>query len=281
MESDRHKAIKLQIADFFTNRGWDVELEAPGDGWRADVLIRKGDRAAAFEVELSRPSAKEILKRKAKYDDAGIPSMWITGSSPRSENSRPDLPYFALAKETPEEGEFVKLNDGWISLNTLLEATEEKRLVWSPATIDQENAGTIISFGFECWSCEKPFTAIRGMEKPHGVCGSLASSRYEMDDAAFREAVSKLLVEGHFTEEHGPLAIMRHGRSRFRPDGYFANHCPHCRKLQENWPLDSQLRHVLFEGDRLSQVRKVWAPTELDDFGFGDYDHNHWCVRPR
>jgi len=59
--------------------GWDAEPEAPGPGWRADVLaVSPEGRRVVFKVQLSTQSNEETARRQQTLESSGCEVVWIT-----------------------------------------------------------------------------------------------------------------------------------------------------------------------------------------------------------
>lgn len=77
-ESEVHKALKHLCAQWIREHGYEAELEAVGDGWRADVLATGADGARiAFEIQVSAQTEDEARARTERYARDGIACAWI------------------------------------------------------------------------------------------------------------------------------------------------------------------------------------------------------------
>jgi hypothetical protein len=78
-ESRDHQRLKLLIVDTARSLGWSAQPEAPGEGWRADVLATSPEgRRVVFEVQLSGQSIEETKRRTQNLTASGCEVVWIT-----------------------------------------------------------------------------------------------------------------------------------------------------------------------------------------------------------
>lgn len=90
-ESPEHLECKRIIYQTAKEHGYLSEMEAVGDGWRADVLVKAGERRFAFEIQLSEQSLKETLTRSLNFLKGGVVPIWLMGKKNVSQ----------LTQETP------------------------------------------------------------------------------------------------------------------------------------------------------------------------------------
>jgi len=78
-ETVAHHQLKTLIAEVARSAGWDVEVEAVGPDWRADVLTvsPEGDEKIAWEVQRSPIAAGIAEERMLRHDKAGVTTIWI------------------------------------------------------------------------------------------------------------------------------------------------------------------------------------------------------------
>jgi hypothetical protein len=91
-ESLEHLRTKALIADAVRLLdGWSAEIEAPGDGWRADVLAigphpdELGVRRIAFEPQFSYIHPDAARERTERHRSSGVETVWLP-TSPRVEH---------------------------------------------------------------------------------------------------------------------------------------------------------------------------------------------------
>lgn len=95
-ESAEHLHVKAVVAGIAATCGWQVATEAPGPGFVADVLARRGGSQIAFEVQWSRQVLQEYRRRQETYREAGVRAVWLVRSIPTGHRAGPDLPLFLL-----------------------------------------------------------------------------------------------------------------------------------------------------------------------------------------
>ncbi|MCU1579985.1 MAG: hypothetical protein JWP19_2189 [Rhodoglobus sp.] len=78
-ESPEHLQVKAAIMIAAQRLGWDARDEEAGPErrWIADVLVSKGDRRIAFEVQLAGQTAEEFQFRQDRYESDGVEAMWL------------------------------------------------------------------------------------------------------------------------------------------------------------------------------------------------------------
>ena len=87
-ETEAHRQVKRLVIEAARLMGWDGLPEVSGEspdceGWRADVLLSKGERRVAVEVQWSMIAEAEMLMRQQRYETAGIRCLWLLQRSRR------------------------------------------------------------------------------------------------------------------------------------------------------------------------------------------------------
>jgi competence protein CoiA len=81
-ESLEHHLLKLELVTWVRDAGWhgELEVQAPGGRWRADVLAVSpdGSRQVAWEAQLSAITPDEIRRRTANLHRDGVEVCWVT-----------------------------------------------------------------------------------------------------------------------------------------------------------------------------------------------------------
>ena len=78
-ETIHYVRAKLAVRDVAQSRGWTAEIEVrhPSGRWQADVLIEKGPRLVAFEVQWSPQTLEEYMGRTNRYLTDGVETVWL------------------------------------------------------------------------------------------------------------------------------------------------------------------------------------------------------------
>lgn len=78
-ESEEHLLAKDLVARAALQAGWHAETEVSLQSRRlvADVLVTKGGRRIAFEIQWSRQKQVDTAKRHAAYTKAGVRALWL------------------------------------------------------------------------------------------------------------------------------------------------------------------------------------------------------------
>lgn len=110
-ETPEHLYLKSVAARAAKAAGWKVTTEhhgqtPEGEKWIADVFCQKGDTRVAIEIQWSRQSVEEFVRRQVKYRSSGVRCAWLHKefSNQVIINHR-DLPVFYFSKD--EDGGFI------------------------------------------------------------------------------------------------------------------------------------------------------------------------------
>jgi Competence protein CoiA-like family len=81
-ETAEHLELKTIVVEAVRSHGWTTQTEVTGlapDGeqWRADVLAQKGNTRVAVEIQWSRQTNDETLRRQERYKQCGIRGLWL------------------------------------------------------------------------------------------------------------------------------------------------------------------------------------------------------------
>lgn len=100
-ESEEHLRLKHIVAMSCHEAGWQVDLERPGQDWRADVWASNGNAPVIFEIQLSPATLDELLDRQRRYQRDGIRCCWFYGDNVLSRSSPWDLPRLPARRDLP------------------------------------------------------------------------------------------------------------------------------------------------------------------------------------
>jgi len=130
-EGPEHRQTKALIADAVRLLdGWSAEIEAPGDGWRADVLAtgprpdELGNWRIAFEPQFSYIHPDAARERTERHRSSGVETVWLP-TAPRVEH----VSMFTWARLHYET------RDVWVSAHQLSPEPEgvDPKPPWWPA----------------------------------------------------------------------------------------------------------------------------------------------------
>lgn len=89
-ETVEHHMAKAVLANAARQAGWNAEVEvvSPTRDWIADVMISRGEKRIALEVQWSPQRTEDILARTRRYESSGVGCRWFLGPA----NHSRDLP---------------------------------------------------------------------------------------------------------------------------------------------------------------------------------------------
>jgi hypothetical protein len=78
-ETAEHLELKSLLVKAARAVGWEAELEVPSKnrGWIADVMASNGERRIALEVQWSRQSSDDFVRRQERYAADGVECIWF------------------------------------------------------------------------------------------------------------------------------------------------------------------------------------------------------------
>lgn len=82
-ETAEHHAAKTTLARAGEVTGWEAHIEYVSENreWIADVLLVRGEKRIAVEVQWSPQSDQEFARRTRRYQEAGVECRWFLGPS--------------------------------------------------------------------------------------------------------------------------------------------------------------------------------------------------------
>lgn len=82
-ETAEHHAAKTVLAEAGEATGWNAHIEYVSENrdWIADVLLVRGEKRIAVEVQWSPQSDHEFARRTRRYQEAGVECRWFLGPS--------------------------------------------------------------------------------------------------------------------------------------------------------------------------------------------------------
>lgn len=274
-ETAEHHAAKTALAEAGENTGWETHVEYVSENrdWIADVLLVRGEKRIALEVQWSAQSDQEFARRTARYQEAGVECRWFLGPS----NWTRAVPHSyriggaADALEATVPGKFAAENEVF----ALEEAA--RRLFAGKLNKHVQAMATAVDVTYFMLKCYKPDCAawmsrwyVKGLNA-RTRCGQdfhlelFQTSHIEVTTAAGEEIVRpgdgyaggpwwgafattrvetaiQSAVQAEFRRQGLPHASSyATRRSRQVPEGYVAALCPRCGALQGDsflWSTD-------------------------------------------
>lgn len=241
-ESPEHLRAKAVVADTARELGWTatVEYPAPDRSWIADVLIEKDGRRIAVEIQWSRQTGTDFLRRQMRYEAADIECFWLAGPD-NAQNT-------ATIPSHPLSGSVDQL---WLDLPMKFAAgpervTLEQGLAYVLREQFAERAEAIAThlevstWMQKCWrsKCEgwMTFWYVQAVEL-ESRCGQTATLSIHSGYERWAAARIETIVQDHVREQiqkSGLAAPVRFDRrtSREKKVQYVAPICPRCQIVQ-------------------------------------------------
>lgn len=226
-ESPEHIELKALVATLMTSYGWHAQTEVSGDGWRADVLARREDRAVAVEIQLSPQDAETTRARTARYRRDGLRCLWLMRDVP--DGCRNDPAVSAFAVTISEHLPFmVEVANRRLSIDEFLRACVERRLRFVEPTVVPRAFVSAHERFVECGSCGHFFTLATGAFRRRCECGAEA---WVADDPAAEAIVDAHIAGAAPTDRQTPLILASRAEPSADEDAWHrsvAAECPRC-----------------------------------------------------
>lgn len=162
-ESPEHIYLKTLIAKAAIESGWKAiteyrSISPAGEAWIADVYCTNGDEARVIEVQLSRQSPEEFIRRQGIYAASAVKSIWLASQyNNRRLASSPSMPIFQL--EAVALDHVPKVVEFQVSVPAFIKTFLSKGLRWGVDPIP------IIYVPDQCWRCRNQIFNICGWVK--------------------------------------------------------------------------------------------------------------------
>ncbi|MFZ4828116.1 MAG: competence protein CoiA [Phototrophicaceae bacterium] len=288
-ETWQHLKAKAEIIRACSEAGWEAITESSGDGWRADVLAKRGSVQIAFEVQWSSQTLEETELRQQRYKKAGIRCCWLFKTPPNGFKSRADIPLFQL--DITDEACNVVFNpseyDRWGYENRIFELRLFIRMLlsgnfrFSSDLVAMRKQEILIQFiQIDCWRCKKPYD----IYYPSTIVSSCGE---EIDTDLF---FHKKVIAGalNFVEspegKHIQMGYIKERYSKTVSSSYLSFGCAHCDALcgdfflrQEimpdidSYPVRAVHKFMLDLQEPISYPSPHWCYSEVNQFCSGQY----------
>ena len=258
-ESSEHLRAKEIIATAVQRAGWLARVEQTGQTndqqtWIADVLASRGGKTAiAFEVQWSRQSLEETVKRQDVYRSASVRGLWLMRQHdfPISK----EVPAFMLTFDE-EAGVFhvllpaQRFNPLWVSardkhkpeywqqrieLGRFVEGSLQGKLRFAPQVGKMLPLDVSAAYA-DCWRCKKTTGIIIDLSfaasRVQQGAADTSATIYDFDDDEGRgPALMMKTFPSALLAQHG-IGPIKPRFSRTEGHKYLSNGCVHCDALQ-------------------------------------------------
>lgn len=267
-ESAEHLLAKVAIIEAIKATEWLALPEQGGvsplgNAWRADVLAIKGNVKIAFEVQLSRQTARDTELRQSIYKESGVRGLWLFKQPDFPSNS--EIPGFKVSFDTHSKSFMVsvpsslrdseslrrysrgELRDDahWgqhIPLKDFIVGALSGRLRISPFVgaefVGSELPIDILGVNLLCYRCRNKIKAIMGLSLRVGhVIQAHPDVKFSLCGIAraFPDGTTEIMrmLPKEILRAHG-VGEIKPGRSLLTGETCILNHCIHCHAMQ--WP---------------------------------------------
>lgn len=270
-ETLEHLLAKSLVALGVRDAGWNVDVEAEGDGWRADVLAERKSIRVAIEVQWSAQTLEETMARQERYEQADIRCAWLFRRLPKGMKQTKELPAFKLDFADRQEPKV----DG-VPLRSFASALLNRKVKFCERTKAAQTQRLTISFyPYECWKCKRSCHAFQVANEAMAVLSVHDVGIAYLGDAFPNGAdcCSEALEIARRTksdDEGNPLLLgqIKNRYSRTINRSYLSQGCPHCDAIFGDHYLGTEL---LYRTPVLTQEFVAHIPKSFD------VEQPHWC----
>lgn len=272
-ETYQHLWVKAEIVHACVAAGWTAETEVAGDGWRADVLARRGSAQVAFEAQWSAQDARDTLARQERYAASGVRGCWFlrgeTASPPRRE-----LPVFALLPSADGVAVVAHAGENY-SIRRFVSALLAGEVRFRARVA----AHLRVSFvDMDCWRCRRPahiYYAMQTTRCGHEIPFALTRDGAGSEVEPFDETVLALVRQWLGGDGRGTgirLGAIKKRYSKTVGGSYVSFGCPHCDAIFGEWFVREETIGAMLDG-------YACAGFEIDVpmVGAGERQ-THWCL---
>lgn len=228
-ETEAHLRLKQMAVEAARLHGWEAQTEAgglspSGEHWIADVLARKGRAAVAIEIQWSKQTAEETLRRQERYRASGIRGLWLLRKTavPATEQ----LPAATIIAEPNQGYTAVLSSDQRLPVSAFLDAAFGGRLKFDvPA--DAAGIVAVRAAVTNCWHprCRAETVIVTGIDVTFGpYTEEFSLSRFSKEPELFGSIAS------HIPRNLG-IGAIKHRFSKTMGESYLSNGCIRCDRL--------------------------------------------------
>lgn len=282
-ETEEHLGAKQAIIAAATAAGWDArdEVRAADGAWIADVLVTRGDRRIAFEVQWSRQGFDDYVRRTERYAQAGVEAVWlIRHMTPLLAASQPVIELLPHRPGGNVEHHVIRPGaDGPVLLSGVIAAYLDGRLAFAPRRPGL--ATTRVAWGLEeCWKCQGHSVIFSPSDIQSVRCHDCGHrTMAERGVTAFARFIQAEAAAG---APDAPMARLALRRTTKHPEGEIVFTCPHCSALfgwnyvDSLWEDDSAGRLTVPVGDSAGQAHWCRIGDPREERPWSTRPHGNW-----
>lgn len=291
-----HILAQLHIIEGIKRTDWIFEPEAnpevseitpTGREWQADVLATKNKSKVAFEVQWSRQTIKETIRRHDRYKNSKVRALWFFRQDDFISNK--GMPAFQIDFDTANKLFKVYLRPirywtddkpklPFILLQDFVEGCLTGKLIYSPVigkTIPLEVSTTNI----QCKRCKRTTNIITGL---NFLVSEVLPNCPNIPANIYTKGIEKWLLEwlpAGLLKAHiiGKLKVRKSFMQVEKEASYFSNGCAHCDGIQPK-----HFEYRLDNNEEIPLIKlNILFTQELADIFWNDYVHYWWFDRDK
>lgn len=251
-ETAEHLELKSLLVKAAKAAGWEAELEVPSPqrDWIADVMVTKGERRIALEVQWSRQGSEDFVRRQERYEADGVECIWFV--APKNSDNAGTVPSHTIGGAS----------GAWhIPIRTTLDRYSRTELPFEDAVVHilrgdyrVHSEPYVQAYSMDvamtkCWreACGKWFTLWRledlQVKTRCGLEGTIEGV-YHLESRMFLEDRIERIIAGQVLPwlEHEQVDLPRAAKlitrkSKTAEKTYLAYCCPHCGVISGDNPI--------------------------------------------
>lgn len=281
-ESAQHLKAKREIIKACHANNWNATPEYAQDDWIADVLATNDKRRLAFEVQWSKQTSEETIRRQERYEQSGVKGCWLMRTIPKelrnwSDFPKPDknIPIFKIY-EADDKQIMVDLEIVQLSVFEFINSLFKGEIKYCDFHTTKPIQHLSIRFYEKhCWKCHKPQHAYNIYHGLTTICGTELHVDQGMWDGGSLEkhpAIIQEVKQFQHSEEgkHLKIGEVKKRYSKTVREKYLSFGCFYCDAIFGDFFMFEESLEVAYDENLLTLETDV-------NLGTFDDEHEHWC----